>query len=196
MIFDIPTKIIKGFKIGNEWFTKGQLIIIDRCFSNRSDYERPTNLPEHHEWFEAIFVSNDEKPVKGDLAWNSNGIDLRRQLVLIDSDELVESAHKANWKKILVKPEEISILTVAAIESGFFQHNDYCLLSIEPYNDSTYFKLRFDERSRVIINRLVYNREYIIDKALSYFDAFCKAYVKNGAIDPLKSIEWFDKNVY
>jgi hypothetical protein len=207
MIFDIPTKIIRTFEIKGERFAKGQLILIDKNFSTDLNYERPINLHQHFEWFIPVIVSNDEEPMRGDLVWNSQGVDI----LFINSDDLLEKAHNQKWKKILVLPENTLIETIRAIEAGFFKHLDSCLVAVEihdewlkenppfsgPNHEEAYYKTKLSNSHHcATIERIAYTREDMIDKVLSYFDAFCKDYAKEGAIDPLKSIAWIDKNIY
>lgn len=47
----------------------------------------------------------------------------------------------------------------------------------------------------IIHQSKTYTRDEVIDKTLSYFDYFMKDYAREGAIDPLRSIKWFEQNL-
>jgi hypothetical protein len=73
-------------------------------------------------------------------------------------------------------------------------HFAYCVEECEN-SDTLYLKLRDD--NTVIIHRVKerkYSRQELLNASLSYFDDFMHDWKKNGAIDPIKSLEWFNKN--
>lgn len=65
-------------------------------------------------------------------------------------------------------------------------------------NKCTPITIKVSPKDNTITIRPVKNswsREEVQTKCLDYFDAFCKQYTKEGAIDPLEVKKWFEENL-
>lgn len=51
------------------------------------------------------------------------------------------------------------------------------------------------DNSIIIHPSKTYTREEVRSKSLDYFDHFAPKYLKNGAVDPLEVIKWFENNL-